>query len=181
MHKIIVALALVLFILPVAPTTAEIYKYVDENGQKRWTDDLSQVPKAQRPSVQRVETSEAPDAAPVTDQTAEKDAAQSESNPEKPAAIADDPSPAVELNRDILQKEKADLDNQYRQLMEERKQLEDLRTGTLDAKARERLNQRVAAYNKKAEAYEKRLETFNKNVEQFNRQHGAAPKAEATQ
>ena len=85
------------------------------------------------------------------------------------------------MNRDVLQKEKADLDNQYRQLMEERKQLEDIRTGTLGAKARETLNQRVATYNKKAEAYEKRLERFNKNVEQFNRQQGAAPKTEATQ
>ena len=105
----------------------------------------------------------------------------SESKPEPPAAVEEDPNPAVEVTRDILQKEKADLDHQYRQLMEERKQLEDLKTGTLDADTRETLHQRIAAYNKKAEAYDKRLETFNTNVDRFNRQHGAAPKAEASQ
>ena len=58
MKKPISAFILITALLFAATVCAEIYKYTDENGQKRWTDDLSQVPKEQRAAAQRIESEE---------------------------------------------------------------------------------------------------------------------------
>lgn len=176
MHSIILALVTAIFMLPAAPAGAEIYKYIDADGQKRWTDDLSQVPKEQRPTVERVKSPH--------DGT--EPSAAGSGNP--PATAAETPSRVIDASprtgddvptRKALEQEKADLDALYRQLMEEREVLVELRSGKLDPEARGELNQRVAAYNQKAEAYEKRLDRFNADVDRFNRQHRSATTAEA--
>jgi hypothetical protein len=46
--KFILCLSIILFAFPAA---SEIYKYVDENGNTHFTDDFSQVPVEQRPTV----------------------------------------------------------------------------------------------------------------------------------
>ena len=179
MKNIIPTLIVAIFVLATVPAVAEIYKYIDADGQKRWTDDLSQVPKEQRPTAQRIESQE--DVATPAVEPADQGNANGSQPPSENDGTISDQSTAEPINRDALEKEKADLDEQYSQLMEERKKLEELRAGDLDAKAREELNQRVLAYNKKAESYEKRLSHFNDNVDRFNRKNSAATKAKADQ
>ena len=58
MKKTFSAFILITALLFAEMVCAEIYKYTDENGQKRWTDDLSQVPKEQRAAAQRTATEE---------------------------------------------------------------------------------------------------------------------------
>jgi hypothetical protein len=58
MKKPILAFFLIVALTAAVPTGAEIFKYVDANGQTRWTDDLNQVPAEQRASVQRFESVE---------------------------------------------------------------------------------------------------------------------------
>ena len=148
---------IVLLILP-GPLGAEIYKYTDENGQKRWTDDLSQVPTEQRTAAQRIES--------VSDATQETAAKQAETGIE--AAAADESEQTDDLNRESLESEKADLDSQYKQLLEERKTLEEMKAAELDTDARADLNNRISAFNTKTEAYEKQLEAFNEKVNAYN-------------
>lgn len=161
------AFLLIIALLLAAPVYAEIYKYIDENGQKRWTDDLSQVPKQQRPSAQRIET-EKENPAEVSDAELEK--AQPGSPPETEAVLPDtaEPGEGAELDRDTLEKEKADLDTQYQQLIEEKKQLEQMQAEDLSAAARADLNERISAYNSKMDQYDKQLNAFNEKASAYN-------------
>ncbi|BBO67549.1 hypothetical protein DSCA_14790 [Desulfosarcina alkanivorans] len=167
MKKAELAFFLIISCALVLPACAEIYKYVDENGQKRWTDDLSQVPKEQRPSAQRFESVEEtppePDTAPAE-----------ETRPEASLAIgavtADTPAPADALSREALEKEKADLDARYQQLMEERKELEQIKTEADSFEARALLNEKISAYNDKTKQYETQLNRFNEKIKAYNQE-----------
>ena len=167
MKKPISTCLLIAALLIAAPVYAEIYKYIDENGQKRWTDDLSQVPKQQRPTAQRIETEEEK---PTEAIDAGLGKAQPASTPETEAAIPNtaEPGEGAELDRDALEKEKADLDTQYQQLIEERKQLEQRQAEDLSAAARADLNERISAYNSKMDQYDKQLNAFNEKASAYN-------------
>ena len=62
------AVAWFISIMLVFPAYAEIYRYIDANGQTRWTDDLSQIPKEQRATAQRFEEAQS---TPLKDSSSE--------------------------------------------------------------------------------------------------------------
>jgi Domain of unknown function (DUF4124) len=165
MKKAKLAFFLIITLMLALPVSAEIYKYVDENGQKRWTDDLSQVPKEQRPSAQHFESVEE---TPVETAAAPTD----EIPPESPAETEEmgtaTPMETETLSRDALEKEKADLDAQYQQLIEERKQLEQIKATANTTETRAALNERISAYNDKTEQYETKLDNFNEKINNYN-------------
>ena len=167
MKKPMSAFILVTALLFAASAYAEIYKYTDENGQKRWTDDLSQVPKEQRAEAQRIET-EIKTPAKATTENAQK--AQPESSLKAKAAVPDTgaASETAELSRKALEKEKADLDLIYQQLLEERKQIEKLTPEALNFKARADLNYRITAFNQKTEQYEAKSNAFKEKINAYN-------------
>jgi hypothetical protein len=165
MKKANLAFLLIITWVLVLPASAEIYKYVDENGQKRWTDDLSQVPKEQRPSAQRFESVEETQPGPASSQTNED---QPETTLDIGEVDTDSPMTADTVSRDALEKEKADLDTRYRQLMEERKQLEQLKSNADSSDARSGLNKKISAYNEKTEQYETQLNDFNEKIKAYN-------------
>lgn len=109
MNKPTTAFFLITALLLAGSVYAEIYKYTDESGQKRWTDDLSQVPKEQRASAQRIETEEE---TPANDIAGKAEKIRSESSLENQAAPPDDGTAgeAAELSREVLEQEKADLE-----------------------------------------------------------------------
>ena len=165
MKKTSLAFFLLITVVLALPACAEIYKYVDENGQKRWTDDLSQVPKAQRPSAQRVESEEETSTQAAAMPTA-KD--RPESPPDTEAVNTDPPVEVAEPSRASLEKEKAALDTRYQQLMEERKQLEQIKADEASSGTRAELNDRISAYNRKTEQYEMQLDNFNQKIKAYN-------------
>jgi hypothetical protein len=160
MKKSIWAVLLIGVVLLAATGHTEIYKYIDENGQRRWTDDLSQVPKDQRPALQR----------PVIEESGntvgQPPVVQPQSLPEgeSGASVANEPHVPVELSREALLKEEAALHNQYRQLMVERHQIQQALAESHDADGRAAIAERAQTYNEKAEAYDNRLDAFNQNV-----------------
>jgi hypothetical protein len=163
------AFFLIIALLLAAPLYAEIYRYIDENGQKRWTDDLSQVPEQQRAGVQRIETEpETPEKA----KTEKAEETQSGSSPETKAAASDTgtESETDVVSREALEKEKAELDLLYQQLMEERKQIEKFTPEPHNFKAQAEQNDRITAFNEKTEQYEARLAKFNEKIDAFNQQ-----------
>jgi hypothetical protein len=172
MKKTIVAiLAILLLFFFAAPCSAEIYKYIDENGQKRWTDDLSQVPVEQRDSAERMETGEAFET--PSDPTAD-DATPPEPGERMEQAISDTDAP----NREALEKEKSDLDAMYKELLRERQAIEKAKAETEGTPAKEARRKRIIAYNGKAETYEKRLKAFNENVTAYNQRIQAAAESD---
>lgn len=163
MKKLFFAGLLIIVLMLPAPLGAEIYKYIDENGQKRWTDDLSQIPVEQRPAAQQIES--------VSDATQEKAVEQEQSGIE---VTAPDESGATDgLSREALETEKGNLDSQYQQLLGERKILEEMKAKGLDAAARADLNDRISVFNTKTEQYEKQLEAFNEKVNAYNQKINA--------
>ena len=175
MKKTIWAVFLIGILVLAASGHAEIYKYIDENGQKRWTDDLSQVPKDQRPAAQRLvtEKTEATPGNPADDPTPANPASHV---PETVEMVPDtsETGPIDALSRDALVKEKAHIHEQYRQLMEERQQLQQAIAETPSGDNRAELNKKATAYNQKADAYDKRLNDFNQKVARYNQQISAA-------
>ena len=150
-----------LLLLFSANCNAEIYKYIDENGQKRWTDDLSQVPVEQRDSAERMETVETVETPPeqATDNTTPSGTAE-----KMEEATSDTDAPDGET----LAAEKAALETIYKELLQEREQIEKAKAEAKDAQAKGDLVKKVTAYNEKALSYEKRLKIFNNNVTQYN-------------
>lgn len=166
MKKPSLAFFLLITVLLALPACAEIYKYVDENGQKRWTDDLSQVPKAQRPSAQRIESQE------ETSPKGTATPAQTDRPESTPATEPTSTPPSLETaepDRESLEKEKAALDTRYQQLMEERKQLEQMKAEPSSSDSRAELNKRISVYNSKTEQYELQLSNFNEKIKAYNK------------
>ena len=167
MKKPSLALFLLITVVLALPACAEIYKYVDENGQKRWTDDLSQVPKAQWPSARRVESEEETSTQAVAAQT-ETETTRLESPLETEAADSPPSIQTTQPTRESLEKEKAALDARYQQLMDERKQLERIKAEATGFDTRAELNDRISAYNIETEQYELQLSRFNEKIKAYN-------------
>lgn len=157
---VIVCVAIIILPMLTSSLSARIYKYIDENGQKRWTDDLSQVPVEQRESAEHFES--------------ERDVSQdASSTPEKNETIAKpkagQPGDTVKLTRESLLKEKSDLEKQYQQIVEERKQIEEIKAQKGDATHRAELRKRISAYNANTEQYEMRLEAYKTKVDAYKK------------
>jgi hypothetical protein len=172
MKKTILAIfSILLALLFAAYSNAEIYKYIDENGQKRWTDDLSQVPVEQRDSAQRMETE-------ATSETPSEQASDEAAPPEPAEKMEEATSDTDQPNRNALENEKADLDTMYQELLQERRQIEKAKAEAKWASAKGALGKKITAYNEKAEKYEERLKAFNNNVSRYNQRIQSATKNE---
>jgi len=175
MKKTTLVFLLVIFPMFTAPLNADIYKYIDENGQKRWTDDLSQVPPEQRNAVERLETEN--DAAVLPNQVAD-DGTQPETSSPADAKLPDTDAENEKANLDriALNREQSDLNALYKELVAEKAQLEKAKSEAASAEAREELKQKINAYNEKAKAYDQRLDSFNQKASQYNQQIRASEK-----
>jgi hypothetical protein len=139
---------MILLALP-ALASAEIYKYRDQNGILRFTDNLTEVPLAQRENVdeyQEIKTRE--------------DVAQ----PEPDRATGQDPHAAEKALLD----EKGALDMEYNQLVEMRKSLEAApQAGTPEEIAA--YENKVRDYNTRLQIYEVKQKAFREKVEEYNK------------
>jgi len=175
MKKLYLTLAVLIGLSSTPSIAAEMYKYLDEKGQTRWTDDLSQVPVEQRETVEIYKSVKNEPESQATDM------------PQEGSGEADtiDASGGQEQLKDVsraeLEKEKAELDAQYQALTEERKELEKTKNESDDTTSREdreELNRRIEAYNKKTEQYEKQLTQFNEKVNAYNKNALSKPSKE---
>lgn len=172
MKKLAFAFFLILFPILVVPVGAEFYRYIDENGQKRWTDDLSQVPKDQRASAQRLESAEETPTDGQADQEQSDNPASAQKSEERDQ---NKPNESVEVSREELEKEKAELDAFYQRLVEERKQLEQLQSEALSDEERVALKARILAFNAQTEQYDSQLNAFNEKIRVYNQSITSTP------
>lgn len=143
-------------ILLTASVSAEIFKYVDQDGNVLYTDDLSVIPAAQRSDIEVFSgTADQADATPENEvqeptQTETTDADDSEElsvRLEKKQQELLREGEALEAERKALNKEKETLFSSRR-----------FKSGTDSRITRQlrELNQKIAASNKKLEDYEKK-------------------------
>ena len=177
MKKITLVFCLAIFPMFTAQLNADIYKYIDENGQKRWTDDLSQVPPEQRSTVKRLETE---DDVPVPPNQVTGDDQQADTSDgidtKTPGTDAGDEN--ANLDREALKREKSDLNALYKELIAEKEQLEKAKAKATNVEAQKELAQKFNAFNEKAKAYDKRLEIFNQKASQYNQRIRATQKSD---
>ena len=156
-----------------ALSSAEFYRYVDEEGKVKYTDNLANVPVDQRPKAYEYDES--------YDQFAPEEGIEREKpeteSPDGALKEAED----VRLQREALAKEGeektleqklretgARLKEEYQALMKEKEELDKSTTRRLTETERKELIKKVRDYNSQTEDYEKRREAFNKEVEAYN-------------
>jgi hypothetical protein len=169
-----------------APVSAEIYKYVDEEGKILYTDDLGKVPVEQRLGVyenaepdveQRLGIYE--NAEPEDDLTSEKRTTREGddvgSRDEAPKEVAAPPEIGILLSEDKegpraqnLEETRIALLEQYKALVKGQEEISEAGKVRLGPTGRKELNEKISAHNERVEEYEKRSQAFLKEVEVFN-------------
>ena len=155
----LIRLITLVFIVGLVPglTAAEYYKYRDENGVVRFTDNLLDVPKDQRKGVQAYNEIKSSDPA--------EEAVEGES--QKETSFED-----REKQAQALRDEHAQLNEIFQQLEEERKVIAEQNQNPKDQAEYEAFKKRVDAYNARIQAYERQRDDFQKRVDAFNAELG---------
>jgi hypothetical protein len=158
------------FLLFSINASAEFYKYTDEEGNIRFTDDINQVPAEQRAKIQSYVESQSPQA------SEQEVTSESKENPEQSDQQANFP----DLSEDDEGKEsikdaksridtiKQEIDQEYEVLIKEKQKLA---KDKMQAKSRQQIieyNKRVENLNKRVEAYEKKGQDYEAQVEAYN-------------
>ena len=187
--KFLVILVIVLFAFQ-AP--AEIYKYVDEDGNINYTDDVNEVPEDQRDSYEVTIESNYEEEHTETnandggesnyselessyeDKPASLDGIEEGSENEENVALLKDEQD-LDAGRERLEALKKEIDNEYHQLVKEKAELaaekeklvnrEDVLRYNLKI---ENLNKRAEIYTQKGKHYKELVEAYNKRVMQIN-------------
>jgi hypothetical protein len=151
------------------PARGEFYKYIDGNGNVRFTDDLSNVPQEQRTQVE--EYQEAAPKRPSLEQIDEGKGAEPEAA-EDTATAGTETGSAVdegktEAMRQEIKEEGLQLQVEYDGLMEERENLDKAASTRLTPAAQRGLIEKIKDFNARIQDYEKRREAHNKAVEAY--------------
>ena len=156
-HCAAIGLAMVVLLMPLSATQAQLYRYKDANGNWSYTDNLADVPMDQREDCKQYESIETPAAAPK--QTAPARTAEDQAAPV--------PEKADRLRSD-LQARKAALDKEYDALVNESADLEK-RSHTLKSEEDKRAFEiRKNTFNKRLQAFEEKRQVFEKDLRAYN-------------
>lgn len=168
-----------------APASAELYKYVDEEGKVLYTDDLGKVPVEQRPSLYEKAERDVEeelgiyeDAEPEEEVTPEKKAegAQDDvgSNDGAHKEVAAPVEIDILLSEDKggpraqdLEKTRVALMKEYEVLVKAQEGISEAGKAGVGPAGRNELNEKIRAHNAQVEEYEKKSEAFLKEVEVF--------------
>lgn len=168
------------FLLFSASAGAEFYKYVDEDGNSRFTDDINEVPEAQRANIRSYEES-------VSEGIPEQDVSQ-ENQTDQAAAdqetnfpdLSDNAQESLDDNRKRIEQLKTEIDQEYEALLKEKEQLakekEQAKTKaqiTEYNKKVESMNKRVAAYEEKGKTYKAEVDAYNQRLTGQNTENQA--------
>lgn len=153
-----------------ASAGAEIYRYVDPSGTVRFTDNLQDVPDAQRQRVTAI-PEEYPSASPATPQqnTPIRSDPKLPANVQtQPTVLAEDAPASLVEQAEKLKKEQAEMDQEYLDLVREQAALAAQRPKVRDSESMTRYNGQVDSLNQKTDQYEKRRQVFQQKMEAFN-------------
>lgn len=169
-----------------APASAEIYRYVDEEGGVHYTDDLGKVPVEQRPNV--YENAE-PDveqqlgiyenAEPEEDLASEKRTKREGDDVGSHDEVLKEVAPPVEIDillsedkggprAQDLEETRVALLEEYKALVKGQEEISEAGKVRLGPTGRKKLNEKIREHNKLIDEYEERSQAFLKDVEVFN-------------
>lgn len=159
------------FLMFAAGAGAEFYKYVDEDGSVRFTDDINQVPEAQRANIRSYVESESEELSePEVAQESQSDGAAADQQVNSPD-LSDSEQQNLEDTKKRIDQLKSEIDQEYEALLKEKEQLakekEQAKTKAQIIeynKKVESMNQRIASYEKKGKAYKAEVDAYNERV-----------------
>jgi chromosome segregation ATPase len=161
------------------PATAEFYKYTDEKGVVRFTDDLSQVPENQREKVAQFSDTETASESSGSSDTAaggRQTGPVTTPDPAQKIATQDDDMKSIENNEKRLNAMRDELGKEYTSLVEEEKKLKSeqgLTASQYKAKEiqarRDEFQKRKEQYGEKRKQYEAELKVHEGRVDQMNK------------
>ncbi len=140
---------------------AQMYQYRDENGNLRFTDDLTQVPRSQHETFKTMFSFKN---SPQINETTESVPAESDKGIGTDSENCD-----VKKNAQSLNQTKEELDNIYKALQEKRASIQAANPSE-DASPEEfnDFRKMVSEFNAQVESYQKRQEEFEKQAREFN-------------
>jgi hypothetical protein len=142
-------------------THAEIYRYTDQNGVVRFTDNLANVPQSQRKDVL---------SSPEADDTSkpEKQVEDAVKHPTQINKTQDHPLPErlIKIKAE-LDKEKAELMKQLKALNKDRKMLSTHKTSKDYKEELESFNKRLSDYEKRHRLFQKKLDAYNSEIGKY--------------
>lgn len=151
------------------PASAEFYKYLNKQGEVRFTDDINQVPQDQRAAARSYPESQAGDTSAAGKSSADKE--EKPAGPEPPAASAaagsegEDP---IEGTRARLDAQKKEVEAEYQALVKEKDRLAKQKEAPKTREEINAYNKAVEAFNQRAEGFEKKNTDLRKLAEGYN-------------
>ena len=162
--KIFVMISLLLFWVS---ASAEFYRYTDEDGNVRFTDDINLVPEEQRSKIRSYVESQSEEA-PEQEATQENPE-ESEQQSNFPDLSEDEPKEGsldeLKSRIDAIDQE---IDQEYAALLKEKEQLTEDRKKIKTKEQVAEYNMRIESYNKRGEDFLKKQKERDALVDDFN-------------
>lgn len=183
--KLCLSVVLVVSLMVAGPACAQFYKYLDKQGNMRFTDDINQVPESQRAKIRSYEESRAP-AAPAAESVdgAEKKPAAGTGAAEAPvlsAVSASSDEDSLDSGKARIEEMKKQVDTEYKALVKEKETLAKEKEARKTREEINDYNKRVEAFNQRAAKYESMSDDLRKKAEEYNdrvmEENAKAPKA----
>ena len=162
MFKTTIVAILAMFVLTPIEAKADFYKYIDENGNVIFTDNLSKIPKNERNEVEKYY--EPPPISPSKESAV--DNAQELDSKDNPKISATDE--AMKAKREELEKRRTQLEQEYEVLMKEKAALEQQKA---EAKGRDEIkkyNEHVRLFSDKLNKYNEKRMSLETDVTEYN-------------
>jgi len=156
---------LLVLILGTPPALAEFFKYVDENGVARYTDDLTQVPVNQRPGVHTYIESHS-DAGDMADKG--QKATEKVDTPHTASKQGQEAQGDIDEIRTQLKNKKQELDQEYKAILEEQKKVVADKKNSKTYSDTMANNAEIIKFNEKLKKFEEKQKAFNQEVKSFN-------------
>ncbi len=169
-------------VLGAAPVQAEFYKYLDKNGNVRFTDDLSEVPPDQRKAEAFEQYSGVKSPSPDPSKTKEAETEGgfypvAEEMEEEPSTEAESMSGDMIEQRKALEERQESLRQEYEALMKETRQLQNRPIFRSPAEVRA-YEEKLKAHEERVKAYNQKKQALDADIEAFNQQVGAQAPSE---
>jgi hypothetical protein len=168
MHGKPIVIALLILLLMSFPTSAEFFKYRDQDGVLHFTDNLSEVPENQHKNLEKYNEVKTPKESEEIDPEATVIIKNTEHEKIKESMKSVERQNALEARAEKLVKLKAELDQEFQQLTDEKERFEKEKKSrassaeikVYEQKAKE-LNDRIKAYDEKSKFYKEELKVYH--------------------